>query len=416
MEETYRMSKEELEKHVIIQQVADKLITQVKAAEILKLSDRQIRNLLKKLKNEGPSGFMSKKRGKKSNNSYCPDSVNLMISLIKEHYSDFGPTFAREKLFENHGIEVSVETVRKYMIEHHLHIPRKSRAKLHQTRPRRDNFGELIQADASIHAWFEDRGEKCALIVFIDDATSKITSLYFAKSECLEAYFTALNLHIARYGVPLGLFTDRHSIFGGADNIKNAQLVRACKELDIEHILARSPQAKGRVERANRTLQDRLIKEMRLRGISNIDDANVFLKEYIDAHNEKFSKEPRGLIDTHRPLDSSLNLRYILSYRETRTLSKDLCISFYNQRIKIMEADMINRLKFKKVNVIRMMDGQIEIYYQGKLLKSVLADQIVLEEKILDYKDKNLWKPRRINKPGPNHAWKKQQYTGLSLN
>ncbi len=400
------MTEKEVYRCNILQQVRDKCITQVKAAEILKISDRQVRNLLKNLRIEGPKALISKKRGKRSNHALPQELKDAAIGLIKRHYDDFGPTLAQEKLAERHGIKLSVETIRKLMIEHSLIEIKDRRIRVHQMRPRRENFGELIQINASIHDWFEGRDDKCALIVFIDDATSKITGLHFHKSECLQAYFQTLESHLLKYGRPLGIYSDRHAIFGGADCIKHAQLRRAFNELDIESILARSPQAKGRVERVNRTLQDRLVKEMRLRGISNIVEANTFLKEYLKIHNDKFSKEPRGQIDTHRPLDSSHNLRFVLANREERTLSNSLSISFHNKTINILEPDMKNILKRKKVSVIEHANGVIEVYFRGKLLKSALANEVVEETKIMDYKDKNLWKPRG-QKPEEDHPWKK---------
>jgi len=406
------MTEKEMYRSYIIQQVNDRHITQVKAAEILRISDRQVRNLLQILQKEGSKGLISKKRGKRSNNSISAEVEDAVISTILERYDDFGPTFAQEKLVENHNIKISVESVRKMMIKHGLYEPSERKGNAHQTRPRRELFGELIQIDASIHDWFEGRGDKCALIVFIDDATSKITGLHFHKSECLDAYFQTLESHLLEYGRPLGIYSDRHAIFGGAERIKHAQLCRAFKELDIEGILARSPQAKGRVERVNRTLQDRLIKEMRLKGISSIEDANIYLKEYLEIHNNKFSKEPRGQIDTHRPLDSSHDLRFVLASREQRTLSKSLSISFYNKKINILEPNMINRLKYKKVNVIERKNGKLEVYYRGKLLKTALAVEVeseARESKILDYKDKNLWKPRG-GMPSKDHPWKKYGY------
>jgi len=393
----------------ILQQVQDKHISQVKAAAILKISDRQIRNLLHVLQSEGPKGLISKKRGRISNNSLPQALKEEVVELIKAHYDDFGPTLAKEKLAERHQITMSVETVRKLMIQHKLLVPRAKKTKVHQTRFRRENFGELIQVDASIHHWFEGRGDSCALIVFIDDATSKITHMKFHKSECLEGYFQGFEAHLTKCGIPLGVYSDRHAIFGGAECIKHAQLCRAFEELGIERILARSPQAKGRVERVNQTLQDRLIKEMRLRDISNIEEANVFLQEYIDIHNEKFSKEPRGSIDTHRPLDDSHNLHYILAKRETRTVSNSLSISFNNKTINILEAEMKNRLKGSKVDVIEHNSGEIEVYYKGKLLKTSLIEEATQERMILDHKEKAFWKPKGY-KPGANHPWRKYGY------
>lgn len=399
------MTQKEVYRCNIIQQVQDKLITQVKAAEILKMTDRQIRNLIRAYRKFGAEGLVSKKRGKRSNRAMSLRREKEIISLIMSNYEDFGPTLAKEKLEEKHNIRVSAETVRTLMIKHQLRVPRKKKKRLHQTRARRENFGELIQIDASIHDWFEGRGDKCALIVFIDDATSMITSLRFVESECTEGYFRALESHLHEYGVPLAIYCDRHTIFGGPENVKNSQLERALKELGIERILARSPQAKGRVERANRTLQDRLLKEMRLEGISTIEEANIFIMNYLEEHNGRFSKEPRGQIDTHRPLELDCDLDYVLSVREVRVLSKDLCISFYNKRIKILEAGRVNRLKSKKVSVIQRKSGEIEVYYRGEKLRSIEADQVA-EDQILDSKEKILWTPR-VYKPRKNHPWKR---------
>jgi len=279
------MTRKELYRHHIILQVKERRLTQVKAAEILKITDRQVRNLLKSFEIEGEAGLVSKKRGKRSNRALDPELELRILALIREKYDDFGPTLIHEKLREKHEITVSVETVRKLMIKNGLHASRKRKGAVHRERMRRENFGELIQIDASIHDWFEGRGEKCALIVFIDDATSKITALHFHESESLNAYFLALGSHLKRYGRPLGIYSDRHAIFGGAKRIKKAQLTRAFEELEVESILANSPQAKGRVERANRTLQDRLVKEMRLRWISSIEEGNAFLKDYVEIHN-----------------------------------------------------------------------------------------------------------------------------------
>lgn len=416
MEEVLNMTERELHRINVIQQLNDKRISQVKAAEILHLSDRQIRNLLQAFQRNGPQGLISKRRGKPSNRAFGKDYELKVVSLILDHYEDFGPTFAREKLVENHGLDISVESVRKLMIKYNLHVPKKKRRVLHQSRQRRENFGELIQIDASIHEWFEDRGEKCALIVFIDDATSKITSLHFSQSECVAGYFAALESHLLEYGRPLAIYSDRHAIFGGAKQIKCAQFVRALNELNVESILARSPQAKGRVERANRTLQDRLIKEMRLRGISDIESGNAFLGEFLQEHNRRFSKEPMGQIDTHRPLESGLDLGFVLAHREERTVSNDLCISFNNKRIKILEPNMTHRLKGKKVNVIESKDGALRIYYRDGLLRSELAERVIAEDRVMDYKDKILWEPKGGTKPKKDHPWKKYGYRLLLSN
>jgi hypothetical protein len=235
--EEINMSKKELVRYYLLSQVLAKQLNQVRAAQLLELSDRQVRNLLKALKANGPEGIISKKRGKTSNRTLCPKFRSRVIALIQERYSDFGPTLAKEKLAEYHNITISNETLRKWMIEDKLWIPCQKRQCVHPLRLRREFFGELVQIDASHHYWFENRAEKCALIVFIDDATSKITSLFFCAKECIEGYFISLKNHIMKYGRPLGVYSDRHAIFGGSEKIYNAQFIRALKELDIESIL-----------------------------------------------------------------------------------------------------------------------------------------------------------------------------------
>lgn len=415
MQEILQMSKNELNKYHILEQVLQKNIRQNKAAKLLNISDRQIRNLLSVYKKEGPKGLISKKRGKSSNRAFNQNFKQQVISIIRERYPDFGPTFAREKLLEVHNIKVSTETLRAWMIEERLWISRKSKPKIHPLRPRREYFGELIQIDGSHHHWFEDRADKCVLIVFIDDATSRLTSLFFCPTECLNGYFAALESHIREYGFPRALYSDRHAIFGGAENIHQAQLQRALKELNIESVLAMSPQAKGRVERVNQTLQDRLVKEMRLRNISSIKEGNAYLSEFMEEFNKKFSKEPRGQFDAHRPLDSGCDLERILARCEERTISNDLCISFHSKFYKIMEPQMINRLKNKRVEIRQRNDGRIRIFYGQQELKYMIAEEYE-EHKILDYKDKSVWKPKKEWHPGRDHPWKNLDERAKLLN
>ena len=408
MEEILQMSEREIDRVHIIRQVIDKQITQLKAAELMNLKERQVRNLIAAFFKEGKKGLVSKRRGRPSNRAYQQKFKSQVMALVAERYPDFGPTFAVEKLKEYHSIKISKETLRSWMIEKHLWIPRRRRGRSHPPRPRREYFGELIQIDASIHSWFEDRGEKCALIVFIDDATSRVTSLHFCPSETLSGYFKALEKHVIRYGRPRGLYSDRHSIFGGGDHMHHAQFIRALKELDIKSLLARSAQAKGRVERVNRTLQDRLIKEMRLRSIDNINDANEYLGEFLEKFNQKFSKEPRGQFDAHRPLEGA-DLERILTRLEIRTSSKDLCISVNSRYYKILESPISNKLRRQKVEVRQKMDGSFKIFYKNQELKYVPIEEYE-DKNIMSAKDRLVWNPSKDRKPDSTHPWKKYGY------
>lgn len=402
------MTRIEVDRYSLLKQVLSKQLTQVHAAQILGLSDRQVRNLLKKVKLEGPEGIVSKKRGKASNRALNSKFKSQVMDVVKEKYSDFGPTFAKEKLQQYHRINISTETLRKWMIQEGLWLPRQKLHRIHPLRARREYFGELIQIDASHHLWFENRAEKCALIVFIDDATSKITSLFFCPSECLEGYFSALEIHLKKYGRPLELYSDRHAIFGGSDKIHHAQFVRALNELGIKRVLANSPQAKGRVERVNKTLQDRLIKEMRLRNISSLEDGNRYLAEFIEEFNKKFSKEPKGSYDAHRPLDAGIDLERILTRYETRILSKDLSFSLNNTNYQILEPTLLNRLRNKRVEIRKRSDGLLRVFCDEKELRYIPLEQFIEDSAI--NKERLIWTRGRGRPRAPqniNHPWKK---------
>ncbi len=405
MEEILQMSEKEIDRYHIIRQVLSKQITQIKAAELMGIKPRQLRNLIGAVKKSGKKGLISKRRGKTSNRAYHRKFKSQVMALVRERYPDFGPTFVAEKLEEYHTIKISEETLRSWMTQEKLWIPRKRRSRNHPPRLRREYFGELIQIDASTHPWFEDRGTKCALIVFIDDATSKVTALHFCPSESLNGYFNGLRKHVTKYGKPRGLYSDRHAIFGGGDHIYQAQFIRVLKELDIESLLASSPQAKGRVERVNRTLQDRLVKEMRLRNIVNIEDANKYLEEFLEKFNQKFSKEPRGQFDAHRPLEVGVDLDRILTRLEMRTVSKDLCVSIDNTYYKIMEPAIPNRLKKQKIEVRWKQDGGFRLFFKDKELKYIPVGEYT-EKTILNSKEKLVWNPGRGGKPGSNHPWR----------
>ncbi|EGP4635655.1 ISNCY family transposase, partial [Escherichia coli] len=276
IKETVTMSHKELHRLQIIQE---------QAAARIGISIRQVKRLVQRYRNEGPSGLVSHRRGKRPNNSFSTEFRATVISLLKGRYADFGPTFACEKLREIHGLSLSVETLRKWMIEEGLWRERRRKiARIYQRRMRRPSYGELIQIDGSPHDWFENRGPRCTLIVFIDDATSALMALRFVPAETTRAYMETLRGYLNDHGVPLALYSDRHSIFRVNNPEREGELTqftRAIKTLGIEPIHANSPQAKGRVERANQTLQDRLVKEMRLQNISDIETANAWLPTFI---------------------------------------------------------------------------------------------------------------------------------------
>ena len=333
IKETVTMSHKELHRLQIIQESINRHITQEQAAARIGISIRQVKRLVQRYRNEGPSGLVSHRRGKRPNNSFSTEFRATVISLLKGRYADFGPTFACEKLREIHGLSLSVETLRKWMIEEGLWRERRRKiARIYQRRMRRPSYGELIQIDGSPHDWFENRGPRCTLIVFIDDATSALMALRFVPAETTRAYMETLRGYLNDHGVPLALYSDRHSIFRVNNPEREGELTqftRAIKTLGIEPIHANSPQAKGRVERANQTLQDRLVKEMRLQNISDIETANAWLPTFIEAYNNRFATSPRTTDNAHLDVHhSEEELGYIFSLQAKRVLSSTKAVRF----------------------------------------------------------------------------------------
>ena len=378
----YLMSKTELTRLEILQQIEQKRLSASAAAPLMGLSRSQVHRLLARYRADGISAVISKKRGKPSNRRYSDGFRDYVLEIIRSKYHDFGPTFAAEKLTELHEITVSKETLRKWMIEAGIWESRIERKKrVHQPRNRRECFGELIQIDGSLHWWFEDRGPQCSLLVFIDDATSKIVQLRFAPSESTFDYFHTTKAYIDQYGKPIAFYSDKHSVFRTSKTARKTgngmtQFGRALHDLNIDIICANSPQAKGRVERANKTLQDRLVKELRLRNISTLEAANAYMPKFVEAFNTKFAKPPRNEKDAHRPLTRHDNLDNSMCVKSERTLSNSLTL-LYDKVLFIVEPnDITAELTRKRVTVCDYPDGRIEIEYRGVLLPYKTFDKI----------------------------------------
>ena len=281
----------------VIREVLGRRLRQGEASERLGICVRQVKRLVRRYREEGARGLRSRRRGRRASNAIAPELRREIVGVVRERYEDFAPTLAWEKLTEVHGYGVSVETLRKWMVAEGLWRSKKRPgARVHQSRPRRPALGELVQIDGSPHAWFEDRGRRCTLIVFIDDATSRLMALRFAEAETTEAYMRTLRGYLDQHGRPVAIYSDKHSIFRVNQKDREGdltQFTRMLKTLDIQPIHANTPQAKGRVERANQTLQDRLVKELRLRRIDDIQSANAFLPEFIADYNQRFSVAPK---------------------------------------------------------------------------------------------------------------------------
>jgi len=362
--EILEMSGKERDRLVLLRQVEKGMLSQVEAAKLLKITDRQVRNLLEKIKIEGDEGVISKKRGKDGNHRLPKKLKKKVLQTLGKELEGFAPTFAAEKLEEFWSIKISKETARLWMIEAGLWDANSKDKRVYKSRLRRACFGELVQGDGSHHRWFGEDNEMVNLTVLIDDATGKLTGLHFSKEETLAAYFTVMEQHIARYGRPRALYTDRSAICQVRQGDSITQFHEALLDLDIELILANSPQAKGRVERANRTLQDRLIKELRLRGIDTIADANLYLPEFLEAYNQKFSREPRNTVDVHRPLEGH-DLTAILCQREVRTLSASCVFQYDCQFYEIQGLAKTRNHKGRKVNLRITSDESFRVFLDG---------------------------------------------------
>lgn len=367
----------EMDRWSVLERVRGGDLTQVQAAESLGLSARQVRRLLVRTANAGMEGLFSRPRG--GNRAMDPALRDQILYLITTHYHDFGPTLAAEKLFSLHDIKISRETVRLWMKQAGLRAvrPRRKGPRVHQSRQPRPCFGELIQIDGSYHDWFEGRSAPCCLLVFIDDATSAIVFALFCDHETTLNYMAAVRAHLRQNGRPLAYYSDRHSIFLTTRNVdgyyEKTQFSRAMEALGIETVCANSPQAKGRVERANKTLQDRLIKDMRLAKIDTPEAGNAFLQSWITEHNQRFAKAPADPYDAHRPVvvnDQTLDM--ILSVQETRKLSKNLEFSYAHQIYQVQPTGG-RRLQHATITVCQTIDGNMIVIYKNQMLNYASA-------------------------------------------
>ncbi|TAW38218.1 ISNCY family transposase, partial [Rhizobium ruizarguesonis] len=311
-----------------------------------------------------------------------------------ERYADFGPTLAAEKLSERDGLRVSRETLRGWMTGAGLWLSRKQRRTFHQPRLRREAYGELVQIDGSEHRWFEDRGDPCSLLVFVDDATGKLMQLRFVRSESAFSYFEALALYLKRHGAPVAFYSDKHSVFRVAKKEAKGgqgmtQFGRALCELNIEILCANSSQAKGRVERMNRTLQDRLVKELRLADICDMEAGNAFLPDFIEHYNARFALAPTRSDNLHRPMNlASDRLKEILCKREQRYVGSQLTFSFERQRIMLEETEVTRGLVGRYVETYAYADGRLDVRWKGHSLpyKTFDKDQRVTHAAITENK------------------------------
>ena len=376
--ERIALSQEERDRLHLLRELERGELRQVAAAQRMKLTDRQVRRLLQRLREQGDRAVIHRLRGRPSNRKFAVSFQRKVLARVGQRYADFGPTLAAEHLAQE-GFVVSRETLRNWMTQAAFWRPRRQRVKkIHVWRERRASFGELVMQDSSPFRWLEDRGPACQLIAVIDDATSRIHA-QFVEHDTTEENLRTLGGWLRRYGRPLAHYTDKNSIFRSnrpaaiGEQLRGerarSQFGRALQELGIEWIAAQSPQAKGRIERLFATLQDRLVKEMRLAGIASIEAANHFLEtRFLPEWERRLTVAPRNPRNAHRPLGRAQRLEEILSVRAVRTVAQDHTVSWEGTLWGVPREEVCAGLRGATVEIERRLDGSHWLRYRGRYL------------------------------------------------
>ncbi len=405
MKWTIAMTQEELQRKTIVERAIDKRITQKEGAEFLKISERHFRRIIARYRKKGDIGLVSGHRRKPSNRKLAEGTHKQIREFINNPlHKDFGPTFMMEKLEEYKGIRISKETMRQIMIAEDIHEAKERKKTIHPPRERKQQVGDIVQIDGSSHAWLEERGPKASLLLFVDDATSSILAAEFAETENFFSYAKLCKSYFRSKGLPKSFYSDRFSVFKVNTGEKEGvtQFQRAMNTLGVEMIFASSPQAKGRVERANKTFQDRLIKEMRLRHICSYQAANAYLPEFIKQYNHKFAVLPHSLRDSHIPLDTSIDLDFLLSNHCERTISKDLLIHYASKIYKIITKRPPQNLIRRQVLITEDENGVVSAYLNGDPLELVLIQKQPKISKVVSSKSFD----HHSYTPPVHHPWR----------
>jgi len=422
MEEPLTMTTWEIDRLRVIRNVLEHRLTWRQAAQQLGLCRRQIGYLCARVRAESHRGIIHRLRGRPSNHRLAPGLLDRAVELVRRHYPDFGPTFANEKLRARHRLHLSTSVLRQGMIAAGLWRPRRQRVRHRTWRPRRDCVGELVQLDGSEHAWFEGRGPRCILLLYIDDATSRLLHAAFVPSEDTEHLFRATQTYLARSGRPVAFYVDKDSIYTInrqatieeqlRDSQPLTQFTRAMAELDIQVLPAHSPQAKGRVERSFGTHQDRLVKELRLAGISTLEPANRFLEHvYLPAHNAAFAVAPADPIDAHRPLLQRHRLLEILSWRSDRTLLNDFTLRYDHRWFQLLREQPLRVRPGARIAVERRLDGSTHLRFRDRYLNFVPIPKPVRPPVVVvGLPPRRRAAAPRPSRPAPTHPWKQRRY------
>jgi transposase-like protein len=402
------MSVKELRRVHVIRQTMEKKLTQVKAGTLLGLTPRHIRRLIERVEQAGDHGLAHRGRGKPSNRQ-IPETVKTKaLTLYAQRYGDFGPTLAAEKLVERHGITLSAETVRGWLLAKGVtHFQRRKRP--HRAwRERKAHVGELVQLDGSHHDWLEGRGPRCVLMAYIDDASSRVSARFYEYEGTIPA-MDSFERYVRRYGVPHSVYTDKHTTYRALGEPTVAQQLvgekpqsqfeRALAELGVTVIHAHSPQAKGRVERLFKTVQDRLVKELRLAGVSTLEAANRFLESYLPIYNRRFAVPPAQAADLHRPRPARRALDRSLCIKTTRCLRRDWTVAHHGHLYQVQ-----TNVRATHVQVEERVDGTMRMTHKGR----VLVYHAITARPVKAVEAKTVHPPRCPVTPRPDHPWRQR--------
>lgn len=411
-----RMSEKELYRLQLVREIEQGRLSRREAAALLGVSERQLRRILRRYEKEGPPGLAHRSRGRPSNREIPADIRAEVLSFLKEkRFRDYGPMLLRETLEEERGIRVSRETMRHWMTTEGTWKPRKAKVHHRQWRERKACRGAMIQMDTSIHNWFEGRGEEAVLIGIIDDASSDLLCR-FQPTDSTATNMRVLREYIGQYGRPHSFYADKASHFmttraptedeQRAGKHAQTQIQRALEELDIEHIPAHSPQAKGRIERCFRTLQDRLVKALRRAGIATIEEANAYLDEvFLPLWKQRFTQEPREAADAHRPC-KGYDLDAIFSHQETRQVANDYTFAYRGTRYQIDKRSIQPGLRRSKVTIEERLDGSRKVRWRGHYLTHWEVDSQQAPKPEPSPKPPENAVISKPNKPAPDHPWR----------
>ena len=407
------MDQGDLKRLSIIEKVIEKRITQIEAGGILELSDRQIRRVVRRVEEEGKKGVLHKSRGKPSGRATPEETREKALKLCRERYVGFSPTLASEKLFERDKIHISRELLRSWFIEESIPYKNRKGREHRKWRQRKASFGEMLQMDGSEHKWFEDRGSICVLMGYIDDATNEVYARFYEYEGTMPA-MKVFKGYIRKYGLPLSVYLDKHSTYKSnkkpsiEDELNNtislSQFGRALSELGVNLIYADSPQAKGRIERLFRTFQDRLIKEMRLAGVKDIEEGNEFLEKYLPVYNKRFGVEPAKSDNMHRPIPKGTNLNKILCVRTPRFLRNDFTVAHKRRMYQVEES-----IRAREVVMEERIDGSMVIVYKNRSLR---YKEIMTRPQKQQNEYNSSIRNHGSNTPSIDHPWRRFRLPG----